>query len=58
MSSFENTVETKVCFRREPVRLAAVELLRLASVSLTLETAHGRNLASASFYLSSKLATQ
>ena len=37
---------------------AAVELLGYASVSLTLETARSRNLASASFYLLSKLAIQ
>ncbi len=35
----------KVCFQREPVRLAAVELLGQASVSITLETARSRNLA-------------
>ena len=37
---------------------AAVELLGQASVSLTFETARSRNLASASFYLLSKLAVQ
>ena len=37
---------------------AAVELLGYASISLTLETARSRNLASASFYLLSKLAIQ
>ena len=37
---------------------AAVELLGYASASLTLETARSRNLASASFYLLSKLAIQ
>ena len=35
----------KVYFQREPVRLAAVELLGQASVSITLETARSRNLA-------------
>ena len=38
--------------------LAAVELLGYASVSLTLETARSRNLASASFDSRSKLAIQ
>ena len=34
-----------MCFRQEPVRLAAVALLRQAFVSLTLEAARSRNLA-------------
>ena len=47
-----------LCFRREPVRLAAVELLGHAFVSLTLEAAHSRNLAFAYCYSFSKLPIQ
>ena len=58
-----------MCFRRELRSLhslpsllcklavyAAVELLKQASVSLTLETARGRNLVSTQYYLFSKIA--
>ena len=47
-----------LCFRRGPVRLAAVELLGHAFVSLTLEAAHSRNLAFAYCYSFSKLPIQ
>ena len=58
MPSFENISQVKLCFRREPVRLAAVELLGQAYASITLEATRSRNLASAQFYLPSKLAVQ
>ena len=58
MPSFENVSQVKLCFRREPVCLAAVELLGQAYASITLEATRSRNLASAQFYLPSKLAVQ
>jgi len=58
MPSFENISQVKLCFRRELVCLAAVELLGQAYASITLEATRSRNLASAQFYLLSKLAVQ